>query len=86
MIDQYHRRKAKKAIPPGYYILPDGESLLASDLVWNWCDQEFLRADSQKWLRSPLVDNTDLICAIRRAEWSDFERSVSVQKRFVLKR
>lgn len=85
MIDEYYRRQAKRAIPQNYYILPIGEQIRADDLVWNWCNQEWLRADSEKWKVSPLIDSEDLICAVRKAGWSDFERSIESKRKFILR-
>lgn len=85
MSDKYHRQ-ARKNVPDGYAVLPAGEDLEPSDFVWNWVDHEWLRADSMKWKFSPLVDTTDLICAIRKIGMSAFERSVPAKRTFTLSR
>ena len=81
---KYHR-EAKLALPFGYAVLGTGEKLLPSDLVWSWSSNEFLRADSPLWKFPPLEFGEEIICAARKPEMSEFERSVPVKKSYVLK-
>jgi hypothetical protein len=66
-------RQAKKAMPKGYYILPNSEPIRGTDLVWNWCNNEWLQADSELWkFNIFIVPRDEIICVIRKAEFENF--------------
>lgn len=68
LINDHHRR-AKSAIPKDYYPLPWREPIRDSDLVWNWCNSEWLRADSPEWnFPTSSIPREEIICVIRKTE------------------
>lgn len=69
MVDEFYVRQARKIIPAGYYQLTVWDELRASDLVFDWTTNKFYRADDEIWLKSPLIDREDMICAIRKAQF-----------------
>jgi hypothetical protein len=79
------RRDAIKHIPNGYYLLPADENLIASDLVWNWTANKFMRADSPEWMFDTFsIPRSEIICAVRRPHLFGFENAE--RKTFTLRR
>ncbi len=77
--------RAKLALPSGYAVLATGERLKPNDIVWSWCSNEWLRADSELWKFPPLEYGQDIICAARKIEMSEFEWSVPRQRSYSLR-
>lgn len=65
MRDEKLRREAKEAVPVGFYVLSNSDSLKPSDLVWSWTSKEWLRADSKQW-HLPTPEIADCVCVIRQ--------------------
>ena len=86
MREPKHRREAIEKLPAGFYVLEASAKLLPNDLVWNWTSREWLRADSPKWLFSPLVYSEDIICAARKVELSDYAADVTARRSFVIRK
>jgi hypothetical protein len=80
-----YRSLAKLALPSGYAVLATGEKFKPTDIVWSWCSNEWLRADSELWKFPPLEFGEDIICAARKPEMSEFERSVPQQRSYALR-
>ena len=82
MIDQHHSRQARKAMPANYYRLSAADTLRASDLIWNWCDAEWLPADSPKWLFDSFSIPMEEMIAIRKAsmEFGEVKKVYTVRK------
>jgi hypothetical protein len=91
-----YRTEALELRPKDCYVLSEGDTLEASDLVYSWTTREFLRADSSQWIRPPLRQIAgdvsirdsieDLICAVRSVRQSEFASSVQKTRTFILGR
>lgn len=80
-----YRSQAKLALPSGYAVLATGEQLKPTDIVYSWSSGEWLRADSELWKFPPLEFGEDIVCAARKIEMSEFERSVPRQRSYALR-
>ena len=87
-IEAKYRREALENRPSGYFLLNANDTLRRDDLLWSFTSREWLRADSPEWTVrcTSAVDVGDLICAIRKVELTEFEKSVPAQRKFTITR
>lgn len=80
-----YRTEAKLNLPTGYYILTGTFELQAADMVWSWTTRTWHRADDSGWLFSPLIYSEDIVCAARKIEISEFEKSIPAKRSYTIR-